>query len=1406
MHGCRECDWDACEHCTDKSESGLVKSSAIKDIAGKCLGLLSQVPHHNQEKITAEKCCTSQLQLVAGRLMQRDVLAVNDLCSMLKSPGSITLHEFLHIVLPTLHDCFVGRSGNYLSVSGHRSKKARVGADPDDCGLDTPEERLLFCKEAVGLLVRENVCTLGATSASGVALPQLQELRSPVDVSDNDDKPSSQDEADDCPADIKCSEAAQELLRRLHQILSLRENLQLAFLLIEDCGRVNEVKGSDLQSLTRPMEIKLCPTSLTMNDGSEKSLLLYAEPLVPMLDLKRHILRSFQLSDPSYVDFCIGLVQSKAIIVERPLESEDGYWKLAEVQSFDRSTGAHIVRYGLFERSRQGDIRVCRENSADLCDVSFHGFDESMLVLAAREYFVVRRSIEKASDYATASTQGRNGSPMHCEYQFNCQSNQASRLRQAIGSRVESNCKHQDWVAMTLIGVDEGGFILVSDQGVLYTQIQPEQIRMSNSNVGDQSTARSEVDPRLQSWSQHGDRAALARAFPFLAARQRPDLSGGGQESSSARQTARVGVLKRSWSALSLAESMQPVELVVASDDSKTSSHVNATFSGDIVFPLKVGDLNVRLVADSVIVECPPKLNVKFSAQEKLPGKDSNQFDELTLISALRQLYHGQKCDSWMSSRSCKIFFSIEVENQSYTATTAKRSENLSTCLPRSLAQGMDVLYQRCNVDSRSRKLSSRSLSSEDEEVVTGLCDGLDEVSLTCMEVISLISEFSRQIPTFVDANGPSASLFANSSLSKKLLDQLDDPVSVVGQALPEWCIAAPTFAPRVFSYESRRALLERSAFGVSRSTLKQQEAKVNVGRLRQRMASLRARAVELVGEAFSGGAEDPTALQLQADELYGMEEALAARVRASFRAVKWEEHSLQVAKAAVRRDNLLLDAMGFMERYANDKAVKRRRLEVRFQGESGFDAASGNEAGVTRGFYADVAEVLLSGDVVAGVFCAATCNFFASAAPLGKLHAIEVDVAQQEASKLPLWIPDMDSTSQVVIPTPRANEMSSLGVYPRPLPSYHPQMSEVLQRFRFIGRLFAAAMRDGFMFPLPLSSSFLKLVQLGATAGSTLERKACSCDSLMTSADLPRPGFLAGEIYAAENYICKVLDSIDAADTPLSRLEIEKRYQEIATDRNFARVALGKSYDCSFEDYFQERTFVDPLDPTQGADAVPLCPKGHRKPVTIYNIREWVALCKNFFLHDGVIGQALAFRQGVEDFFSADYLRLFTPDELQRDVCGGADCVDTWDENAVRKLFKLDGGKGAAEALVAVAAIGGEGGAALSRRFSPTSPTISHLVKTLVEATPKQRRQFLSFVTSVPIVTPGRIEIIPIVSPSGEFLPMHDPGCLPRANTCARRLYLPKFETYESFSQVLWAVVREESKFKGFFEWRGST
>lgn len=164
------------------------------------------------------------------------------------------------------------------------------------------------------------------------------------------------------------------------------------------------------------------------------------------------------------------------------------------------------------------------------------------------------------------------------------------------------------------------------------------------------------------------------------------------------------------------------------------------------------------------------------------------------------------------------------------------------------------------------------------------------------------------------------------------------------------------------------------------------------------------------------------------------------------------------------------------------------------------------------------------------------------------------------------------------------------------------------------------------------------------------------------------------GEIYAVDRHICEALDRVDASDPPLSPQEMCSRYQEIATSKTFARVALGKSYDCSFEDYFRDRTFVDPLDPTQGVGAAPLCVNGHNEKVTIHNIRDWVALAKQFFLHDGVFAQGQAFCSGVDDFFSAQYLRLFTPEELQRDVCGVGDNVDRWAEADVRKLLKLDG------------------------------------------------------------------------------------------------------------------------------------
>lgn len=885
-----------------------------------------------------------------------------------------------------------------------------------------------------------------------------------------------------------------------------------------------------------------------------------------------------------------------------------------------------------------------------------------MFVLAARQYYILSRAKGGTPQRSTSSS----ASIPQCEPKESIIVDtqviaNAGGLVHAIGSRVESNCGEDGtWHVYTLVGSDDNAenedsslYTLVSDDGLLYSRVPPEQIRGYESISDENVAARARRSVRSAR-----DETGI---FPFFA-RQRSDQARGDPDICQKKS------LRRTWSALSLIDSMKPIDLEIKTE---TKNEPDNPLGITLSCQLENSMFRIALGSD---VEKQPSLNVLFSLHSKLPCIDLLQNSvDITLINALKLLYERQdRWSEWPPKPSCQLFFSVQikiVESSFSSETTATESK-----VPAVSKSSQDSWSNEQM--NRARKLQSlNSDDTGDEKIIHSLCDGIDETCVQCMEVIRIFSECADDRASVKDKDVLHLPGFENPQLSKKLMEQLDDPVCVVGGALPRWCIEGPSFAPRVFSYDSRRLLLERAAFGVSRSALKQQEAKVSVGRLRQRMQSLRARAVELVGEAFSGGAEDPTALQLQADELYGMEEALATRVRAAFRAANWQEHGLNVAKAAVRRDRLLADAAAAMEKYASDSTARYRRLEVRFEGESGFDAASGTEAGVTRGFFADVAEALLSADLVASINCSSACSVSLPVASMKDDNEV-FDEVEKEAPKLPLWIPDMDSSLAVVIPTPRADKQSVVGVFPRPIPSYHPQLPEVLRHFRFMGRLFATAIRDGFMFPLPLSSAFIKLVQHGRkSTPKAAGWNMSTCQTpLLTAADLPRPGFIGGEVYAADRYICRILDELDSSDPPLSRSELKRRYDELATDKNFARIAFGKSYDCSFDEYFQDRTFVDPLDPSQGIDAVPLCSKGHLKSVTLYNVREWVSLAKSFMLHDGVIEQALAFRDGVEDFFPVDFLRIFTAEELQREVCGIGDDVDNWDESAVRRLFKLDG------------------------------------------------------------------------------------------------------------------------------------
>lgn len=1173
--------------------------------------------------------------------------------------------------------------------------------------------------------------------------------------------------------------------------------------------------------------------------------------------------------------YACSLAEDKAIIVERPgrttLMSSKGDtqgYTLAQVISFESDTGAHTIKYAskVTKDIPLGERYILDPDSMSLVEsVSFDG-EEKCVILGCRQYSVLQRFKNAKRDEYKSIVQNVLKSQVLLD------TSDRTFPPEAIsrGTRVERSALPDGRSKpYTIIGcskfhsevsLSRGGFLydLVSDDGEVIRNISHQEIKDGLDQDGVGARARM---LRERMGTNARDPTSRMIALRGLAV---------GDDEVDQSQVKKAGVLKRTWSALSPLVDLAPLDLN-ASQKNGSEKHGRAKYMG-VINSVEV-DAFVATRAEK-----PPELYVKFSLDSKQPSVVLSP-DSLTLACALRRLSEkNMKLDGAVPPNKTQLYFSV---HSNCNTNVWDGVDKLDSGFPtgrgfQSFVDGTKAPSQVTNdsfmaVGNSALTLPAIGETMKHTRLSKAWTKESQNLTLQCMQLIDCIGRYVHECGMAVETSEHGETVsptvyeiidasLESRSLTKKLTEQLDQTLAVVSGALPTWCIEVPSLAPRLFGYNSRRQLLERSAFGVSRATMRLQEAKVNVGPLRQRMAALRGRAVELVGEAFSGGAEDPTALQLQADELYGMEEALGARVNAAFRAQRWHERSLQCAKAAIRRDRLLQDAAAMMERYTSDKMARQRRLEVRFEGESGFDAASGDEAGVTRGFYADVAESLISCQHVTSTACSIVCP--PQDPPTASAGLESERVAGSFATideKLPLWIPDLDASRTVIIPTPRASTRSTPGVYPRPLSLDDPRMAAVKARFRFMGRMFAGAMRDGFMFPLPLSCSFLSLVQncpttatyspalsaqsragiahtpekipdrpaspsldrgasdeysceentptTGAkpftgTHGSAGTSKVRNCAQSLGSLDLPRPGFLGGEVFAVENYVCKELDRIDGMH--LREDEAEKRYIQVAANRSFAREALAKSYDCSFEEYFEDRTFVDPFDPTQGPQATALCSDGHRKEVTIFNVREWVELAKQFILRDGVIEQAKAFRLGVNDFFPLEYLRLFSASELQRDVCGGSDKVEEWTEDEIRKLFKLDGAKGATEALVAVAAIGGEGGATLSRRFGASSPTIGYLIKTLLNSTTTQRRQFLNFVTSVPIVTPGKIEVSPIVSPSGDFMPVRD-NCLPRGNTCSRRLYLPKFDSYEKFSSVLWSVIREESRFKGFYEWRGS-
>ncbi|KAI1289304.1 Ubiquitin-protein ligase E3C [Halotydeus destructor] len=176
--------------------------------------------------------------------------------------------------------------------------------------------------------------------------------------------------------------------------------------------------------------------------------------------------------------------------------------------------------------------------------------------------------------------------------------------------------------------------------------------------------------------------------------------------------------------------------------------------------------------------------------------------------------------------------------------------------------------------------------------------------------------------------------------------------------------------------------------------------------------------------------------------------------------------------------------------------------------------------------------------------------------------------------------------------------------------------------------------------------------------------------------------------------------------------------------------------------------------------ELIELKPNGKSIPVTAQNRIEYIHLMADYRLNKQIRPHCAAFKQGLSNVIELDWLRMFSPRELQILISGTPNPIDIDD---LRKYTNYSGG------------------------YSEAHPVIKAFWKVVSEFDEKQRRQLLKFVTSC-----SRPPLL-------GFKNLHPPFCihyagkddrLPTSSTCMNLLKLPEYIEKETLRQkVLYAI-----------------
>lgn len=481
-------------------------------------------------------------------------------------------------------------------------------------------------------------------------------------------------------------------------------------------------------------------------------------------------------------------------------------------------------------------------------------------------------------------------------------------------------------------------------------------------------------------------------------------------------------------------------------------------------------------------------------------------------------------------------------------------------------------------------------------------------------DVLQLLSELNAindsslasksALPSENQARALIADLFMSKKITNKLQQQIQDPLVLSSNSLPEWCENLNQSCPFLFPFETRQLYFNCTAFGASRSIVWLQSQR-DVTLERQRVLGLSPRR----------------------DEQH------------EFHVGRLKHERVKVP----RNENLLEWAMQVMKVHCNRKSV----LEVEFVGEEG------TGLGPTLEFYALVAAELQRSDL---------CMWLHDDELLQGEELL--DSYLNSGSKPPGYYVCRPS-GLFPAPLPQDSEICErvskyfwfLGVFlakvlqdgrlvDLPLSNSFLELlchNKILSNTRKLSALNKKLSDD-----IMVSSIMSEESEIDAS--DTLSKlllhelpQAAWYENILTQAHLEEINPLRAKFLQDLQEIVRAKQQIEQDET-ISIDEKMRLIQDLKLETNSGAVSI--------EDLSLTFTYL-PSSTVYGFSSIDLIPKGSNIDVTIDNLEEYCDLTINFCLEKGIAKQLDAFHRGFSQVFSINKLAAFSPEEARMMICG---------------------------------------------------------------------------------------------------------------------------------------------------------